>query len=240
MDGSRGGVEAHLGGVVVLARADVLFEQCCGAFEFDLGVVALDVRALQIGLECSERCARRVDGVLGRGKRRDLILNFGLLGPERRFLNRSQTLLLRGIDAEQRRALLDHVAFFDKDVRDATCNFRLQANELDRTDLAVGCHFGFERGAALDLRRSNLRQFTAPRDADAYNDADHHDGARPDNYLLFSGQSHVCTRCLPPKDEKSPLFRICYVESLILMETLQPTPLYAALFISVSISCDKI
>jgi len=44
----------------------------------------------------------------------------------------------------------------------------------------------------------------------------------------------------PPKDEKSPLFRICYVESLILMETLQPRPLYATLFISVSIRCDKI
>jgi hypothetical protein len=40
--------------------------------------------------------------------------------------------------------------------------------------------------------------------------------------------------------KKAHCFVIVYVESLILMETLQPTPLYAALLISVSIRCDKI
>jgi hypothetical protein len=56
---------------------------------------------------------------------------------------------------------------------------------------------------------------------------------------LFLDKAMSLLDASPPKDEKSPLFRKCYVESLILMETLQPRPLYAALFISVSIRCDK-
>jgi hypothetical protein len=58
--------------------------------------------------------------------------------------------------------------------------------------------------------------------------------------FLFLDKAMSVLDASPPKDEKSPLFRICYVESLILMETLQPRPLYATLLISVSIRCDKI
>jgi hypothetical protein len=58
--------------------------------------------------------------------------------------------------------------------------------------------------------------------------------------FLFLDNAITLTRCLPPKDEINPVCRIFYVESLILVETLQPTSLYAAWFISVSIRCDKI
>jgi len=58
--------------------------------------------------------------------------------------------------------------------------------------------------------------------------------------FLFLDTAMSVLDASPPKDEKSPLLGNCSVESLIPMETLQPTPLYAALFISVSIRCDKI
>jgi hypothetical protein len=67
----------------------------------------------------------------------------------------------------------------------------LQTDELGRADLAVGGHFGFERGATRNRRRLDFRQIIAPREIEADNRADHHDGAGADNNLLVSGQSHI-------------------------------------------------
>jgi hypothetical protein len=141
---SVGGVVAGLRRVVDRARDDVTLDEVGVALHLDLGDVALDLRALQVGLRREECGARAADRVLGRGDDRALVLHLGLVGAQRGLLHRGLRGDLRRVNAHERLALRHLLALRHVHVRDAARDLRRQVDELNRADFAVGGDFRFE------------------------------------------------------------------------------------------------